>query len=104
MTRDLSSSEKQLRAHSGYIEVVLSNVSAGVISIDQKGFVTTFNKRASQLLGINPQLLLGRYYQEVLKAEHMAVMAEVFFDGERWKNAPSFGNKPNSKSRDLIER
>src|ERR1700733_1862611 len=37
MTRNLSSSDSQLRAHNRYIEIVLSNISAGVISVDRDG-------------------------------------------------------------------
>lgn len=77
MTRDLSTSEKQLRAHSRYIEVVLSNVSAGVISINAKGQITTFNKYAGQLLGMNPQEILNKSYEEVLRTDHVAILHDL---------------------------
>lgn len=77
MTQDLSLSEKQLRAHSRYIEVVLSNISAGVISADQSGRITTINKYAGQLLGIDAAYLLGRNVIEVLSSEHQTVLRDL---------------------------
>jgi two-component system nitrogen regulation sensor histidine kinase NtrY len=77
MTRDLGSSESKLRAHSRYIEVVLSNISAGVISADQKGNITTINKYACQLLGVEAVRVLGRHYTKILKAEHQALVHDL---------------------------
>ncbi len=77
MTADLSSSQKALRAHSRYIEVVLSNISAGVISADQTGHITTINKYASQLLEIDPQKILDRHYRDVLGSEHELILEDL---------------------------
>jgi two-component system nitrogen regulation sensor histidine kinase NtrY len=77
MTGDLSNSEKTLRAHSRYIEVVLSNISAGVISVDPLGRITTINHYAIQLLGIKPQKFLGRHYEEVMLPEHKFILNDL---------------------------
>ena len=34
------------------MEIVLKNVAAGVISIDEKGMITTINTSAEQMLGV----------------------------------------------------
>jgi len=77
MTTDLSNSEKTLRAHSRYIEVVLSNISAGVISVDPQGLITTVNQYATQLLEINPSKFIGRHYEEVMTAEHKQIIHDL---------------------------
>jgi two-component system nitrogen regulation sensor histidine kinase NtrY len=85
MTRDLSSSESQLRAHNRYIEIVLSNISAGVISVDRDGKITTINKYAGQLLGINGSELLGKHYEEILKTEYKNILTDLLSKMTRHK-------------------
>jgi len=36
-----------------YIEIVLKNISAGVVSMDNEGIITTINKAAESMLGVN---------------------------------------------------
>jgi two-component system nitrogen regulation sensor histidine kinase NtrY len=89
MTQDLKASKSQIeRAHSDlsksnleieqrrrYMEIVLRDVGAGVISIDADGRIQTINKSAEKILGIHAPGLLGKVYSEVLQPEHL-VMAE----------------------------
>lgn len=85
MTQDLSASEKQLRAHSQYIGVILSNISAGVISVDQDGKIRTVNKYATQLLQIDPGKLIGKPFTEVLRGEHKALLESLFLKIKQFK-------------------
>jgi two-component system nitrogen regulation sensor histidine kinase NtrY len=77
MTRDLGISESQLRAHNRYIQVVLSNISAGVISVDPQGHITTINSYASHLLGINGENLVGKNYDEILIPEYRVLINDL---------------------------
>jgi two-component system nitrogen regulation sensor histidine kinase NtrY len=77
MIRDLSVSEKQVHAHNRYREVLLSNISAGVISIDQEGCITTINKYASRLLGVEPAALIGKHFGSVLAPEYQALFEDL---------------------------
>jgi len=77
MTQDLSTSESQLRTHNRYIEIVLSNISAGVISVDHQGRITTINKYAGQLLGINGPSLVGKHSDEILNPEYKALLNDL---------------------------
>ncbi|MCB0412608.1 MAG: HAMP domain-containing protein, partial [Bdellovibrionales bacterium] len=52
---NLKSTLNQLDEHSRYMEVVLSNVSTGVISIDAEDQVAMINQHAAQLLNIQPE-------------------------------------------------
>ena len=57
---------KKLNEHSRYIEIILSNVSAGVISIDSNNIIKTINPYASQLLKIPMKSTLGQNINDVL--------------------------------------
>lgn len=91
MTTNLSNSEKEVREansnlrrtlqdvdkHSRYIEVVLASVSAGVISVDRQGRITTINKRAGELLKLDANRYIGRSVREMLTLEYFRIFAEL---------------------------
>ena len=60
----LSSQESEQRRR--YIEIILQNVSGGVISIDETNRITTFNRFAESLLNIDRNYFLGKTFTEVL--------------------------------------
>jgi two-component system nitrogen regulation sensor histidine kinase NtrY len=66
--QDLKQKNIELDQRRNYIETVLRNVPAGVISLDKEGRVTTINKSAENLLELDPLSYRGKSYQEVLKA------------------------------------
>lgn len=59
-----SSQESEQRRR--YTEIILQNVSAGVISLDESGKITTINRFAEKLLNIDKLLFLGLKYHDVL--------------------------------------
>ncbi len=67
----------RLDEHMRYIKVVLSNVSTGVISVDQDGQITMINHHAAKLLGIDPELFVGRSAREVLSPDYYSVFEEM---------------------------
>jgi len=91
MTANLSKSEKEVNSaneslretlanldeHTRYVEVVLGNVSAGVISVDKSGMITTVNRRAGQLLQIDSAHFVGRPVRELLNLEYFRTFAEL---------------------------
>lgn len=85
MISDLSKSQDQLKAHTRYIEVIVSNISAGVISIDPSKRIVTINKYASSLLGIDPQLIVGQKVEDVLSREHRQVFDDLIGKLQRHK-------------------
>ena len=60
MTGDLQVSRLELEQRKKYMEIILKNVAAGVISIDEKGMVTTINTSAEQMLGIRGEEVIGK--------------------------------------------
>lgn len=99
MTSNLAKSEREVRQankslkmtldrldeHNRYIEVVLSNVTTGVISIDQRGLITTINRHACKLLKSNVDAIVGRKYKEAFSSEMMAVFESLLETMKRYK-------------------
>lgn len=91
MTRDLflgqqeiSRSSKLLREQNfelegrrRYIETILKNVSAGVISLDSDGIIVTVNPSAEKMLGIKAEQIIRKPYKEVLPKVYLKSAVEV---------------------------
>jgi len=71
MTGDLQVSRSELEQRKKYMEIVLKNVAAGVISIDEKGNVTTINTSAEQMLQIKGDTVLEKNFFGVLPKEYV---------------------------------
>ena len=91
MTGDLQVSRSELEQRKKYMEIVLKNVAAGVISIDDKGVITTINTSAEQMLEIKGEDVLERKFFEVLSKEYVAQMEELL-------------NELRSSQKDSIEK
>ncbi len=57
-----------------YTEIILQNVSAGVISLDDHGRITTINHFAEKLLGIDRRQYINMTYREALPAEYTLIL------------------------------
>ncbi len=60
--------EKEQRTR--YIEAVLDNIAAGVVSLDAEGRISTLNKAAGTMLSVEPRSLLGSRPGDLLSGEH----------------------------------
>jgi len=60
-----------------YMEIVLKNISAGVISLNQDEEVTTINKSAEKMLGIRPEDILKKSYENLLGGQHLNLGSET---------------------------
>ena len=85
MTKDLKRSKEglehaniDLEQRRKYMETVLGNVSAGVVSIDSNDVITIINKAAEMMLDIKTEKVLNRKYQDVIIPEHQAVVDELY--------------------------
>jgi PAS domain S-box-containing protein len=66
---ELQQSNSALDERRAYIEAVLQSLSAGVISLDETGNVTTLNDAARELLRIGDQLVTGVALEALLPEE-----------------------------------
>jgi two-component system nitrogen regulation sensor histidine kinase NtrY len=81
MTNDLKTSKAQIEESTHalqlttmereqrrkYMEIVLENVTAGVISFDKEGRITTVNKSAERMLDLQAKDILGENYRKILQ-------------------------------------
>lgn len=65
MTEDLQRSHQELEARRRSMEILLANINAGVVALDRVGVITTVNRAAERLLGIDGQTCIGRDYRDV---------------------------------------
>ena len=73
----LGAQNEELEARGRYMEVVLDNITAGVISIDQDGKITTVNKAAEFILGLDSTKVLGNYPLDLVSGEYGALIKDV---------------------------
>jgi two-component system nitrogen regulation sensor histidine kinase NtrY len=85
MTKDLRNNSEQLElsarmlrernieieSRRQYMEIVLRNVSTGVVTLDADGSVTTINKSAEKMLNLQASRILNTSYQNLLWGQHL---------------------------------
>jgi len=77
MTRDLKQINTELEQRRRYMETLLANVTAGVVFVDQQGRITTINRAAEQVLGLDAGEVLGKRYNEVFQSDSLVVLREI---------------------------
>src|SRR5262249_30770465 len=63
-----------------YLEIVLANITAGVVSTDATGCITTMNRAAASLLGVSAAASIGRRLAEVFTAPAHAEVRQMVAD------------------------
>lgn len=61
-----------------YIEAVLDNIAAGVITLDPEGSISTLNKAASAIFGVEAKNLIGLNARELLRGEYAELVDEMY--------------------------
>ncbi len=74
--RELVKSNIELEQRRLYMEIVLANIGAGVVSADAEGRILTINKSAEQMLNIRARDIIGKQYQEVLSSEYIPIIEQ----------------------------
>lgn len=81
--QELKNSNIELDRRRNYMEIVLANVTAGVISVDRYGRLTTVNKSAETLLHFKSEKVIGLDFREVIPAPYMPqimqLLRELFY-------------------------
>jgi len=60
-----------------YMEIVLKNVSAGVITLDAGGFISTMNTSAEKMLNLKSEDIIKKSYKKILSGEMLDLAEEV---------------------------
>jgi len=91
MTKDLKTSREQLELSASmlqqqnieieekrqHLEIVLKSVSAGVITLDANGLISTMNKSAEKMLGLKAEQVLNKNYEILLKGQYLDLANEI---------------------------
>ncbi len=75
--RELQNFNMELERRRRYMEIVLRNVTAGVISLDKEGNLTTINKSAEKLLKIKASKIIGENFRLVVSSEHLILIKDL---------------------------
>jgi len=76
-TGELRASEASLLGLKNHLATVIANVGTGVLSLDERGRVETFNERAGEILGLRPERARGRPIEEVLSGPQNSRLFEA---------------------------
>ena len=77
MTRDLKQINLELEQRKRFVETLLANITAGVIAVDPAGKITTWNKAAEEMLGVQAADVLGKNQQEIFLGGQLQVMRDI---------------------------
>src|SRR5437016_8684712 len=77
MTAELKTSRTELESRRRYLETLLANITAGVVSTDAEGRVTTMNRAAEGLLGMSAAASVGRRIDEVFAGDGYADVRQL---------------------------
>ena len=75
--RQLEEQYQALIAKNHYVQAILENITAGVVSLDRNGRVTTMNRAAESILGLESGTLLGQSALDMLGPAHRGLVQEV---------------------------
>ena len=93
-TKNLQESHQTLQSQIRFVELVLENITTGVMSLDMDGHIEILNPSAKQMLQLKLNKAGNKHYREVLEKESLQMFEEMFQQIET--------EKERSISRNLI--
>ena len=78
VNRDLRVTNVELEQRRRYMEIVLRDVAAGVVSVDAEGRVTTLNRSAERMFGVQAEAVLDRHYQDLLGERELEIVEDFY--------------------------
>jgi len=76
-TRMLREQNIEIEERRQYMEIVLKNVSAGVITLDANGIITTINTSAEKMLHLKSEDILNKSYTDLLIGSYLHLAEEI---------------------------
>ncbi|MFQ5949562.1 MAG: PAS domain-containing sensor histidine kinase, partial [Nitrospiria bacterium] len=77
VNRSLIASNRESEGRRAYMEGVLQNIAAGVISVDEKGIITTFNPSAEKILNIPASEAIRKDFVDFFSSREMEGMTDL---------------------------
>ncbi|MCD6353767.1 MAG: PAS domain S-box protein, partial [Proteobacteria bacterium] len=84
--KNLKNTNIELDQRRNYMEIILKNVAAGVISLDNNGRITTINKSVGKILGPEVESVLNKNYRDILPPEYLEQVENLFQEVDRSSN------------------
>ena len=76
-TSNLQDSHRTLESQIRFVELVLENITTGVMSLDVEGHIEILNHSAKQMLQLKTGVDTGRHYRDVLEEESLQQFEEM---------------------------
>ncbi len=76
-TEDLRESHQTLESHIRFVELVLENITTGVMSLSIDGKVESLNKSAKMMLQLQTENYPSQHYRTVLEKESLEIFEEM---------------------------
>ncbi len=70
----LQQSHVELEDRRRYMEIVLTNIAAGVVSVDQQGLIITMNKSAEAIFGVKAEETRRQHYSRFLQNPQLDIV------------------------------
>jgi len=67
--QNIAQKTSELESRRQYIEIILNNITTGVITVNSQGIITTINPSALEMLALPDKNLIGKNYKDVLSHE-----------------------------------
>jgi len=76
-TKKLREQNVEIEERRRYMEIVLKNISTGVVTLDKAGLVSTINKSAERMLGFRPEQVLNTSFKKLLSGAQLELAKEI---------------------------
>ena len=76
-TNNLQKSHQTLESQIRFVELVLENITTGVMSLDMDGHIEILNHSAKQMLQLKPGGGVSKHYRNVLEKESLEMLEEM---------------------------
>jgi two-component system, NtrC family, nitrogen regulation sensor histidine kinase NtrY len=80
MTTDLQQINSELVERRKYVENILANITAGVVSLSQTGSVTMLNRAAEGMLGVRLAEVRGKHWSDVFQGADLVKVSDVIHE------------------------
>jgi len=77
-SKNLKESHQNLKNQIRFVELVLENITTGVMSLDMQGNIEILNLSAKQMLQLNQKTEVGVHYGKILEKESLQIFEEMF--------------------------
>tara|TARA_B100000676_G_C18015375_1_gene809313 strand:+ start:253 stop:1581 length:1329 start_codon:yes stop_codon:yes gene_type:complete len=75
--KNLQESHQTLKDQIRFVELVLENITTGVMSLDMHGNIEILNHSAKQMLQLKPDIEVGKHYRKILENESLKIFEEM---------------------------